>query len=460
MTRENLKSLFEKRVASFITPLEQFIRQQATASILLIGLSAVSLIVANTPAGIFVDNLGNSNFGFILGAGSFSLSVNDWVSQGLMAFFFFLTGLEIKREILAGHLQDKKEVILLIAAASGGIIVPALLYYALNYDSGGHHGWAIPTATDTAFAIGVLALFATRVSIALTVFLTALAIFDDIGAIVIVSLFYAHDLNLPALAIALLVFFLLLLGNKSGIRSAWYYGIMGLLLWFFVFRGGIHPTFAGLALAITIPARTIMSQAGFISSVHKLLTRFEQKQDGNSSMLGSKGKHSIVTDIGQSVKEASTPLQRWEAGLLAPISILILPLFAFLNAGFVLSYDNFIEGLQSPITLGIILGLVVGKPVGISLFSFLAVKMAIGKMPAGIRFGEITGIGMLAGIGFTMSIFFTTLSFPDKPESIELAKLGIFISSLISALLGSLWIYFLSKGVKNCPLEIGAGGGT
>lgn len=251
MTRENLKSLFEERVASFITPLEQFIRHQATASILLIGLSVISLILANTPAGIFVDNLGNSNFGFILGTGSFSLSVDDWVSQGLMAFFFFLTGLEIKREILAGHLQDKKEVILLIAAASGGIIVPALLYYALNYDGGGHHGWAIPTATDTAFAIGVLALLATRVSIGLTVFLTALAIFDDIGAIVIVSIFYAHDLNLQALTIALFVFFLLLLGNKSGIRNAWYYGILGVLLWFFVFRGGIHPTFAGLALAIT-----------------------------------------------------------------------------------------------------------------------------------------------------------------------------------------------------------------
>lgn len=442
---ENLKSLFEERIARFITPLEQFIRHQATASILLIGLSAVSLMLANIPAQSFVEDLGNSNFGLIVGAGSFSLSVNDWVSQGLMAFFFFLTGLEIKREILAGHLQDKKEVILLIAAASGGIIVPALLYYVFNHDSGGHHGWAIPTATDTAFAIGVLALLATRVSIGLTVFLTALAIFDDIGAIVIVSLFYAHDLNLLALTIALAIFFLLWLGNKSGIRSAWYYGIMGILLWLFVFKAGIHPTFAGLALAITIPARTIMSQAGFITSVRKLISRFEQKQESNSSMLGSKSKHSIVTDIGQSVKEASTPLQRWEAGLLAPISILILPLFAFLNAGFILSYDNFVQGLQSPITLGIILGLVVGKPIGISLFSFLAVKMAIGKIPANIKFREIIGIGILAGIGFTMSIFFTTLSFPNQPQYIEFAKLGIFCASLISALLGCTWICFVIK---------------
>ncbi|HEU4839278.1 MAG TPA: Na+/H+ antiporter NhaA [Micavibrio sp.] len=444
MATGNLKSLFEQRIANLTSPLERFIRHQATAGILLITLSLASLLLANTPAHIFADTLSSSKLGVIYGGKQFALSINDWVSQGLMAFFFLLTGLEIKREILAGHLQNKKEVLLLCCAALGGILVPALFYYGLTHNGEGHHGWAIPTATDTAFAVCVLALLATRVSIGLTVFLTALAIFDDIGAIAIISVFYAHDLNLFALVIALLIFFLLLLGNRSGIRSGWYFGIMGALLWLFIFKGGIHPTFAGLMLATTIPARTVMSQAGFITSIHKLILSFEQKQDSNSSMLGSRGKHSIVTDIGQSVREASTPLQRWEASLLMPISILILPLFAFLNAGFSLSSENFVQGMHSPVTLGIILGLVIGKPVGITLFSFLAIKISMGKLPEGVTLKEIAGAGMLAGIGFTMSIFFTTLSFPDQPELVEQAKLGIFISSLVSAVAGCAWIYFLS----------------
>jgi NhaA family Na+:H+ antiporter len=444
-SNKNLKSLFEQRVAKLMSPLEKYIKQQTTASILLIGLSIAALILSNSSASSILYGISNAALGIITGPYSFSLTLNDWVSQGLMALFFFLTGLEIKREILAGKLKDKKEITLICAAALGGILVPALIYYVINLNGDGYHGWGIPTATDTAFAIGVLALFASRVSVGLTIFLTALAIFDDIGAILIISLFYAHELNTEYLFFAFMIFLTLFLGNKSGIRSAWFYGGLGVLLWLFIFKGGIHPTFAGLVLAVTIPARTVISQSGFILDVRKLLLRFEQKQQSDISMLGSSGKHSLVSDIGQSVREASTPLQRWESSLVMPISIVILPMFAFLNAGFGLSYDLLVEGLQSPVTLGIIAGLVIGKPLGVVIFSYAAIKSSLGKLPQGVTLTEVIGVGMLAGIGFTMSIFFTTLSFPPDSSHVDLAKLGILISSLISATLGSLWICVTSR---------------
>lgn len=436
-----LKTLFENRVSSFLSPLESFIKLQTTASVLLVALSIAALIISNSPWRDLLSSLAHFEIGMVLGQGVFSLSLNEFVSQGLMAFFFFLTGMEIKREILAGKLSDRREISLILVAALGGILVPALLYYLINFGGDGHHGWGIPTATDTAFAIGILALFASRVSLGLTVFLTALAIFDDVGAIIIISIFYAHDVNVQALICAAIVFGLLTLGNKAGIRAGWFYAIMGLLLWIAVFNAGIHATFAGILLAITIPARAVISQSRFILDVRKLVLKFEQKQDTDISMLGSHGKHSIVSDIGQSSRSASTPLQRWEGSIVVPIAILVLPLFAFLNAGFVITYDLLYSGMGSPITIGIIAGLVIGKPLGIVLFSYLFSRTKWGKLPSGVTLYDVASAGLLAGIGFTMSIFFTTLSFPNQTEQIELAKLGIIISSIVSAILGSIWIW-------------------
>ncbi len=426
-------------------PLEAFIRLQTTASILLVVLSIGALIISNSPWRDSLSFLADFEIGMVLGGGVFSLSLNEFVSQGLMAFFFFLTGMEIKREILAGKLSDRREISLIFVAALGGILIPALLYYLINFGGDGHHGWGIPTATDTAFAIGILALFASRVSLGLTVFLTALAIFDDVGAIIIISIFYAHDVNVQALICAVIVFGLLTLGNKAGVRAGWFYAVMGLLLWISVFNAGVHATFAGILLAITIPARAVISQSRFIFDVRKLVSKFEQRQNTDISMLGSHGKHSIVSDIGQSARSASTPLQRWEGNIVVPIAILVLPLFAFLNAGFVITNDLLYSGIASPITLGIIAGLVVGKPLGIISFSYLFSLTKWGKLPAGVTLYDVASAGFLAGIGFTMSIFFTTLSFPDQTTQVELAKLGIIISSVISAVIGSFWIWKTTK---------------
>lgn len=445
ISQVTLKTLFEKKVSSFLSPLESFIRLQTTASILLVALSIAALIISNSLWRDLLSSLANFEIGMVWGRKVFSLSLNEFVSQGLMAFFFFLTGMEIKREILAGKLSDKREIALIFVAALGGILVPALLYSLINYGGDGHYGWGIPTATDTAFAIGVLALFASRVSLGLTVFLTALAIFDDVGAIIIISIFYAHDVNMPALIFAVIVFGMLVFGNKAGIRTGWFYAIMGLLLWISVFNAGIHATFAGILLAITIPARTVISQSRFIFDVRKLVSKFEQKQDNKVSMLASHGKHALVSDISQIARSASTPLQRWENNSVVPIAILVLPLFAFLNAGFVITGDLLQSGMGSPITLGIIAGLVIGKPLGIVLFSYLFLWTRLGKLPSGVTIYDVASAGLLAGIGFTMSIFFTTLSFPGQTEQIELAKLGIIISSVISAVLGSIWIWRTAK---------------
>lgn len=439
-----LKTLIERKFASFVSPLEAFIYRQTTAGILLVILAGASLILANTPWHDNIDAATNTGFGFTLGERSFSLSVKDWVGHGFMALFFFLVGLELKKEILAGKLSHIREINLIVLAASGGIIVPALTYLAFNWNGEGHHGWGISTATDTAFTIGILALMASRVSLGMTVFLTALAIFDDIGAIVIISVFYPHNLHPEALIYALCCFLLLFLANKAGIRKGWVYAILGVSLWYFVHESGVHATCAGLLVALTIPARSSISQGNFISNIQSLLTRFQQKQVSGTSMLSSSGQHSIVSAIASNVSAASTPLQRWEDMLVAPISILILPIFALLNAGFPINMELLRQGAASPVTLGIIVGLVLGKPLGILTFSFIGLRTKIGKLPRGMHMHELVGIACLAGIGFTMSIFFTTLSFPNGSPLQEFAKLGILIASLLSACIGVLWIYLMS----------------
>lgn len=435
------QTLFERRLSYFLSPLESFVNKQTTSGILLVVFSVIAFVLSNSPWRGFLERVNIAPLGLVVGEWRFSLSVNDWVSQGLMTLFFFLTGLELKREIIAGKLSNAREIKLVCASALGGILVPALFYYLLNKDGLGQHGWGIPTATDTAFAIGILALFARRVSIGLTIFLTALAIFDDIGAIVVISTFYAHKASMAPFIAAGFIILCLVFANKSGIRVGWAYGAMGILLWLCVHQAGVHPTLSGLLLAMTIPARASISQSSFITNIRALITRFEQKQVSDVSMLGSSSKHSLVSDIGENVEAASTPLQRWEMGLIVPIAVIILPLFALFNAGFPLSQELVTRGLSSPVTIGIIFGLVVGKPVGILIFSYAALKSGFGKLPQGVRFKDMAGVSLLAGIGFTMSIFFTTLSFPGNDELIELAKLGILFASLLSALLGSVWIY-------------------
>jgi len=428
----------------FLTPLEIFIHKQTTAAVFLLATTLVALVIANSPWASLFNSFAVAEAGIVFRDWQFLLSLRDWIGSGLMALFFFLIGLEIKREVLAGKLRDAGQISLIIMAAIGGMLFPAALYALLNHGTDGAHGWAIPMATDTAFALGVLALLTRRVSPGVSVFLAAMAIFDDIGAIAVISIFYGHGIDIGSFTAAVAVLAFLLLVNMAGVRSGWVYAFMGIILWALVYQSGLHATLAGLLMAIVVPARTRLGETGFVEEVRSLLSVFEKEQRRQGGILSAPLQHSAATNIGDIVRAASTPLQRWESSLIWPIGIIVLPLFALFNAGVSLSWDDLAPALASPVTQGIMLGLVVGKPLGIVLMVAIGLKLKAGHLPEGMRFSEVIGAGMLAGIGFTMSLFITMLSFEaqlDKLNLIEDAKTGILLSSLLSALAAIAWLY-------------------
>ncbi|MDI1227642.1 MAG: Na+/H+ antiporter NhaA [bacterium] len=436
----HFKSFFENRVSSVLTPLEALIRKQATSGILLIAAFVIAMVLANSPWQQLSRDFFNRELGIHFGERRFTLSLVEWVSQGLMALFFLQVGLEIKREILGGKLRDPREILLITIAALGGIIGPALLYMLISPNEILSRGWGIPTATDTAFSLAILALLSGRVSIGMMVFFTALSIFDDVGAVFIISIFYAHSINAAALAGSGVTLAFLFLANRAGIRSGMTYGLLGLILWIMIYKSGIHATCAGLLLALAIPARPSISQNKFVRNIEKLLARFVQKDGESVEMIESASKHSITSAIEQNVSAVTTPLQMFESKLLVPITIIVLPLFALFNAGIELDPELFMQGLLSPLTWGIVGGLVIGKPLGILVFIYACLKLKIGRLPEGISRNEIIGIAIMSGIGFTMSIFFSFLSFPADPALVGIAKFGIIVSSLLAAGIGTAWI--------------------
>ncbi|MFN3828120.1 MAG: Na+/H+ antiporter NhaA [Micavibrio sp.] len=446
-----LQSLFERRVERFFTPLENFVHKQTTAALLLAIATVVAIFIANSSWAPLMKHISLMEAGLVLHHWQFLLPLKEWISSGLMVFFFFLIGLELKRETLAGRLRHPQQISLIVMAALGGMIFPALIYWLINHGAAGSHGWAIPMATDTAFAIGVLSLLAKKVSYGISIFLTAMAIFDDIGAIAIISIFYAHDIQADALLLAGLTLSVLFLINAAGVRQGWVYGFLGFFLWLFIYYSGVHATLAGLLLAVAIPARTQLGQTGFLQEIRELLSIFEKRRRERDELglderiLGAEGQHSLATDIGDTIRAASTPLQRWETFLIYPISIIVLPLFALFNANVPLSTQEVAAALSSPVTLGIIAGLVIGKPLGVTLLVYAGLKLGIGKLPEGMRFTEVLGVGLLGGIGFTMSLFITTLSFEHYPHMIDAAKTGILFASLLSATFASLWISLTYK---------------
>jgi NhaA family Na+:H+ antiporter len=446
-----LQSFFEIRIETFLSPLENFIHKQTTAAILLALATILALILANSPWGSITKAVFDIEIGMVFHHWHFLLSFKEWVSSGLMALFFFLIGLEMKREVLAGRLRHPQQISLIIMAAVGGMIFPALIYWCFNYGTEGVHGWAIPMATDTAFAIGVLALLAKRVSYGISIFLTAMAIIDDIGAIIVMSLFYTHELHVGPLLSALAIIAVLLFVNIAGVRRGWIYALLGITLWVFIYNSGVHATLAGLLLAILIPARTRLGQTGFLEEVRALLAVFEiaqgerQNQGLDTRILCASGQHSLAIDIEETVKAASTPLQRWENFLINPVGIVVLPLFALCTAGVSVSLPEMTSALSSAVTQGIIAGLVIGKPLGVLLLVLLGLWLKLGKLPEGMRFSEVAVAGMLGGIGFTMSLFITTLSFENYTHMIDAAKIGIIFASIISSITACLWVFMINR---------------
>jgi len=430
----------DEKPASFFK-ISQFIRQETLGGFLLIFATVVAVIWANSS---FHEVYHYLTHDIRLGTtfGDFHFSLHHWVNDGLMALFFFTIGLEIKREVMGGELSSMKKATLPVMAAIGGMVVPAAVFLLFNGNNPDYSmGWGIPMATDIAFALGIIALLGSRVNINLKIFLTALAIADDLGAILVIAVFYTDTINYLQLGIAMVAIAVLIAGNRMGVRSTLFYGIIGLIgVWLAFFFSGVHATIAGVLIAFTIPAKAKINEIDYIDNLCTLLTKFTDEKRNNSNLLTSEQAH-LIEKIETLGNDAQTPLQRLEH-LLHPISaFIIIPVFALFNAG-VRIEGNIITMIMHPVSLGIIAGLVLGKFIGISIFSHLAIKLKLAVLPEGVTFRDIYGAALLAGIGFTMSIFISDLAFSD-PQLIQIAKVGIFTASTLSAALG---VFILLSG--------------
>lgn len=432
-----------KAVSNF--NISNFIREETLGGFLLIFASIIALVWANSSFYDFYKFLWYEYIvGFKFGDFSMETSLHHWINDGLMALFFFTIGLEIKREILAGELSTMKKASLPLFAAIGGMVLPALIYVVINYnDPVNLRGWGIPMATDIAFALGLLALLGKRVNINLKIFLTAVAIADDLGAIIIIAVFYTESIDLMELLNAAFFMGILIGANRLGVRRATFYAIVGGLgVWSSFLYSGVHATIAGVFIALTIPVKPKINEHTYIDRMYNLINKFKQATPNDSSLLTQKQAH-LISDVEQLSDEAHTPLQKLEHALHPIIAFIILPVFALSNAGVHIE-GNILELIIHPISLGVILGLLFGKVLGIALFSKLAVKLKLATLPEGVTWRHIYGVGFLAGIGFTMSIFISDLAFVSD-ENVQIAKVGILVDALLAATLGMLILAYKPK---------------
>lgn len=407
-----------------------------------------ALIVANTPLSDWYSHFLHSELTVALSKDALTKDVHFWVNDGLMAVFFLLVGLEIKREILVGELSTLRVAALPIAAAIGGMVIPAGIYAAMNLGSRGATGWGVPMATDIAFSLGVLALLGPRVPLSLKIFLAALAIVDDLGAVLVIAIFYTHGFSLPDLLFGLGIVGILVGLNMFGIRSPMPYLLLGIPLWVFFYRSGVHATIAGVLLAMTIPARVRLDGNKFADSVARALDEFRAGDTSPSTKrILTDEQQAAVTDIERSCNEVQMPLERVENTLHPFVTFLIVPVFAFVNAGMAISLDSF-KSLTDPIGIGIIMGLLLGKPLGIVGFCWLAVRMNLAQLPRGVRWRQLIGVGCLGGIGFTMSLFISGLAFKTEAE-LNIAKFAILLASLLAGVIGYLLLVKSPRAVRS-----------
>lgn len=434
---EYMEQQLKLPIRKVVTAFDNFMKFEASGGVLLLLSTIVALVWANSP---FADSYFELwHMKATIGIGGFVLnkSLEHWINDGLMAMFFFVIGLEIKRELLIGELSSPKKAALPIVAAIGGIVLPALIFLFLNPSAPESSGWGIPVATDIAFAIGVLALLGDRVPLSLKIFLTSLAIVDDIGAVLIIALFYTSDISLINLLIGACFMVALIAANWMGIRSTLLYAVLGIGgLWLAFLLSGIHSTIAGVLAAMAIPAQTRINADEFVEKGRYYLDKFSEASEKNLSILGNSKQLYAAESVESASKLVQTPLQRLEHALHPWVIYVVMPLFALANAGVTID-ANLFSVLKHPVTYGIVAGLFIGKQAGITLFSWIAVKIGIADLPRGVSWKQVYGLGCIAGIGFTMSIFIAGLAFSD-PEILKLAKLGILIASFISGVAGFL----------------------
>ena len=439
---------WEKSFDKILTPFEEFIHRQTTSGLLLMGTAVLALVLANGPLASAYEHIVHTLIGLNIGSWAMEMSLHHWINDGLMALFFFVVGLELKREMLVGELAKPRNAALPIAAAVGGMLVPALIYFALNPEGDTALGWGIPMATDIAFAIGALALLASRVPKALITFLVALAIVDDLGAVMVIALFYTDSIALGPLAAAGGLFALLLLLNLSGIRKTMPYFIVAVLFWYALMQSGVHATLAGILGALSVPAVPKYNPERFSEHVRELMHRFDASHQLGKSIMTNDALRAVVQTLENGVHSVEAPLQRLEHVWHMPVAYLVIPVFALANAGIPLEYASLGETLAHPVLLGVSLGLVLGKFLGITGVSWLMLKLGVAELPKDTRFTQIAGVSLLAGIGFTMSIFVAQLGFEGREDLLLLAKTGILAASLLAGVAGFIWLYLVSKPVE------------
>lgn len=433
----------EQHVARVLSPFQAFIHDASIGSAILFICVVIALVIANSPWADAFWHLIETYAVVEVGDHGLQGSLHHWVNDGLMVLFFFVIGLEIKRELLVGELKDMRRAVPVVAAALGGMLAPALIYAAFNAGGAGAHGWGIPMATDTAFAVGVLALLGRGGASGLAAFLTALAIIDDMGAVAVIAIFYTDTLSLPALAVCVGIFAALLGLNVLGVRRPAIYLLGGIALWIAMLQSGVHTTVAGILAALAIPARPRRAGNWLPRRVRRLMTVFEgleRKRPDDVSILADQEQHAVIERLQQATEQASTPLQRWEQALERPVALFVLPLFALMNAGVALNAETVSRLWTDPLALGIIFGLVAGKTIGITGGAWLALRSGLGRLPADMTLRHVAGIGLLGGMGFTMSIFIAGLGLGSSDEATQTAKVAIIFASLLAGVGGYLWL--------------------
>ncbi|WP_240755313.1 Na+/H+ antiporter NhaA [Pedobacter sp. SYP-B3415] len=420
-------------IEKIMAPVSRFIHLEYTSGIVLL-LSVVAAIAwANSPYHNFYAHLWHINFS--VGFDDFILKhpLHIWINDGLMAIFFFVIGLELKREFMEGELSTISKAALPMTAALGGMLVPALIYYLINKNTDAGHGWGIPMATDIAFALALLSMASKRVPASVKVFLSALAVADDLGAVLVIAFFYTAEINFVALALGGGFLVLSILGNVLGVRTSLFYLAVGICVWVCFLLSGVHATIAGVLVAFTIPAVTRINEHIYSDNLRKLSYDFEADIPERGKLI-TPAQNKTIQKVKSLSMAAETPLQTIEHALHPWVAFGIMPLFAIANSGMVIGAD-FFSSILNPVSIGVASGLIIGKFVGIMLFCWLMVKLGLASLPEGANWKYITGVALLAGIGFTMSLFISGLAFNDEAH-ITQAKYGILIASLIAGVSG------------------------
>ena len=418
--------------------IEEFISKEALSGVLLFIATIIAVVVANSSLGELYYNFWHMPLGITLGDKTISMSLTYWINDGLMALFFLMVGLEIKREMVIGELSSVSKASFPIVAALGGMIIPALIYVAFNTNN--PIGFGIPMATDIAFALGILMLLGTKVNPALKLFLMALAVVDDLGAVLVVATVYTSEIKAEYFLHMGVIYALIWFLNFKGVTKLLPYLILGVFLWVYIHEIGIHATIAGVLLAFAIPIKSKIEEKNFIEQTKKDIQEFEK----NIDEIPILNHHQIdsLENIAHNYDKVQNPLVRLEHNLHGFSAFFIMPLFAFSNAGVIIDFSGISANLM--IVLGVVCGLIIGKPLGIFAFTYMATKLKIIKKPDNLSWDEIFAVGFLGGIGFTMSIFITHLAFVDE-SIIASVKLGVFIASFIAAIIGVLLILRTKK---------------